>query len=415
LVSIGLWLHAKSSFTVIWVSPWLFVAQGFGILAITLISLNFALTTRWRIFEKLLGGLPEVYIAHKILGTTGILCGVLHLSFLLLHAYSYPSLYNLYLLPSTYWSLDYAKIALALFIILGIMAASRKIKYDLWKYYHKYMGLAFLFAALHVLTINSDVYKDELLRTWISILMGIGFFTFFYTKSLYKYIGPRYKYVVSDIEKLKGKVNVISMVPAKRRRIRYQPAQFVYVSFRSKEVHEEDHPFTIVSSTDDLTLKISPKEIGDYTSTLKNLKVSSEVVVWGPYGNYGDAFLKDNRDQIWIAGGIGVTPFISMMAYQKNHPKQAKKWFFYCTRASEDASYEEHVRAETKELGITLIQHYSNEKGYLTADYIKEHVPDIHDKVILLCGPPRMMAKIIKQLIKAGVKRSDIIFERFSM
>ena len=94
----------------------------------------------------------------------------------------------------------------------------------------------------------------------------------------------------------------------------YKPGQFVFIRFLLsgvKELPSEWHPFSISSAPGEDKLAISVKALGDYTNALPKLKQGCIVEIEGAYGKFTYTNFK-NRDQIWIAGGIGVTPFTSM-------------------------------------------------------------------------------------------------------
>lgn len=192
IIGLGLWLNSKSNLQMFFYSPWMFVAQAFGILAITFLSLNFVFTTRLRIIEKMFGGLDQVYKFHRIVGICGFSFAVAHPAFFMVHSISYPILFKYYLLPGAVWPLNYARIAFCLFVLLIVLTSIKRIPYHIWKFTHQFMGLAFLFAALHVLTIKSDVKDNFMLRSWMIGLMSLGVISFIYTKLLYRFLGSKH-------------------------------------------------------------------------------------------------------------------------------------------------------------------------------------------------------------------------------
>src|SRR6185436_3048157 len=84
------------------------------------------------------------------------------------------------------------------------------------------------------------------------------------------------------------------------------------LSIRAGEISNQFHPFSITSAPAERTLRITVKAIGDYTNALRRLlDEGAEAIVEGPFGSFSNAGLPQPR-QIWAAGGIGVTPFLSM-------------------------------------------------------------------------------------------------------
>ena len=101
------------------------------------------------------------------------------------------------------------------------------------------------------------------------------------------------------------------MVPAGRP-MAFLPGQFVFVDFHQDGISAETHPFSIASTPGQTTLEVVVRSLGDYTSRLMGLKPGAMARVEGPFGRF-TYHRHRNRDQIWIAGGIGITPFMSMV------------------------------------------------------------------------------------------------------
>lgn len=393
-------------------SPWLFLAQISGLLAVTYLSLTIFFTMRLACTRTLFGGLQKNYKIHRRLAKFSILFLSLHVAFLLIHSFLYSSLFAIYFLDFNNWSINFGRIGFITFLVLFIVTYVQPIPYHIWKRSHEFMGLAFVFVAFHVLTIHSDVSRNMLLKTWVIFVVMVGFCSYIYTRFLYRYLGSVSKYVVTDIDKLKGKCCIIHLKPVDKP-IENLPAEFVFISFLSKSVGREMHPFTIISCCKEQEMRIAVKEVGDHTSKFRNLTIGTKARVWGPYGFFWKKFLEDEHDQVWIAGGIGITPFLGMISYQKGHPLQAKKWLFYCTNNPEEASFDEYLVAETENLNITLIQHFSDIQGFFSADILKSEVPDLNDKVFMICGSQQMQDSIFQVLHEQGVRNSNIVFEDF--
>lgn len=414
IVSLFLWLYSKTSFAMFFYTPWIFIAQGLGVITVMLISVNFILATRVKPLRRAFMNLENLYRVHKNTGISAMVFAILHFVAFMIHSISFPSLFYFYLVPGDYWSLNYARAALFLYILLVVLSVIRSIPYHIWKWTHQFMVLALVFTFLHVWTINSDVSKDMFLRYWLLGWTSVALVSYGYIKLVYPLLGNRNLHVVKEIKELKGKVFQIKMAPLNKP-LKYLPSQYIFVSFLCKELGKELHPFTLTSIQEDGTLEIAPKEIGDYTKKFHLLKAGTKVRVWGPYGSFSDEYLKDESEQVWISGGIGATPFLGMISHERLHKTQEKKWFFYCCRNEEEATFDKVFRKMTSGQNITLIEHYSDDQGYLTYDWIKEHVPDLKNKKFLICGPPPMKYKLIDCLLDEGIYLSNIVHEDFNL
>jgi len=116
--------------------------------------------------------------------------------------------------------------------------------------------------------------------------------------------------VVNKIE-FHREVRVLALdVQIKGRWSGHESGQFVFVTF---DASEGAHPFTISSAwTGDGHMQFLIKDLGDYTKVLPaTLKVGDPVKIEGPYGRFN--FSGTRRRQIWVGGGIGVTPFVARL------------------------------------------------------------------------------------------------------
>jgi len=94
--------------------------------------------------------------------------------------------------------------------------------------------------------------------------------------------------------------------------LQFNPGQFVFISFNQESL-SESHPFPISSGPDENLLRITIKNLGDYTKTLtEKLQKGTIAKIEGPYGVFSYKNTP-NENQIWIAGGIGITPFVSFI------------------------------------------------------------------------------------------------------
>ncbi|WP_425287451.1 hypothetical protein [Paramesorhizobium deserti] len=169
----------------------------------------------------------------------------------------------------------------------------------------------------------------------------------------------------------------------------HKPGQF---AFATSDRSEGAHPYTIASGWNDEKPLITfvTKELGDHTSRLREkLRVGQDVKIEGPYG----CFTFDNGQprQIWIGGGIGITPFIAAMkhiAQQGLHPDRAHPVIdLFHTTAEYDGTAIAKLRADAKAADIRLHVLVDARDGFLSGERIRKEVPEWRDASIWFCGP----------------------------
>lgn len=153
------------------------------------------------------------------------------------------------------------------------------------------------------------------------------------------------------------------------------------------------------------------KSVGDFTGELPQVAVGSLARIEGPYG----AFLRGgaaHRRQVWIAGGIGVTPFLSIA--RSIEPGDYDIDFYYCTTDAEAAVFldEFEVLAE-RHPSMRVLPVPEDELGFLSAGDVRRLSGDLSSVEIYLCGPPKMIAALTRQLDDLGVSPERLHHEDF--
>lgn len=414
IIPVGLWLSVmplelrfvNSSASLI------SLGQIFGLAGMAMFALSFVLSCRLKMLEDYFGGMNKLYIAHHICGGVAFILLLLH-PLLLATSYIPISLKAAaeLLVPSNNWQVNLGIAALILMMSLLIFTFFVNLPYQVWRLTHKFLGVAFFFGALHAFFIPSDISRNVFLRNYMLTLIGIGLVCYMFRSVLGRIFVYRYTYFIKAVNLLNPYVVEIVMTP-KKRQMKFQPGQFVYIGFNQKGLHEV-HPFSISSAPHDVEMTLTLKSAGDFTSSLGLLKIGTAAKIEGPYGKFV-YYLYKNPRQVWIAGGIGITPFISM-ARSLNDPHYHVD-FYVLARDTDDAVYlKEAVLAEARFPNLRIIPYFSAIKGRLTAVDIEKQSGDLSDKEIFICGPPPMMYNLKQQLIILGVKASHIHTEEFTM
>ena len=310
-----------------------------GIAGLVLYAVNLLLAARTRWMESFFGGLNRVYIAHHITGGVALILLIFHPLFLAAKLLSFDNLTTLreaalFLLPHTIPKdaslMDFQEasainagiVAFTGMVALLVLTFFVKLPYRLWLFTHKFLGVAFMFSGLHVVFISSDISRDIVLKLYLLAWIAVGLGAFLYRTLMNNVFVRRSPYRLLEVREMPG--NVVSLtLEAIGKPIDYKPGQFIFIRFlfsESEGVIREAHPFSIASSPREHNLRLLVKSLGDFTTNLKNLKVGTIAEIEGAYGKFTFTRFGVNP-QVWIAGGIGVTPFLSMArSYDEKSP-----------------------------------------------------------------------------------------------
>lgn len=385
-----------------------------GLLGMALFSLNLILASRLKFLDKYFYGLDKVYNYHRATGAIAFSLLLFHPLFLVVK-YVQISLRSaaLFLLPFTGDpAITYGIIALILMIALMSVTFYIKLKYQNWKISHKFMVAVFVFAILHTLYISSDISRDAVLRFYILALACLGLAAGFYRSFLSKFLNNNFTYKIIGLNRLNRSMVEIELKPTGRM-IKFQAGQFVFLSFKAAGLNQEIHPFTIASSPREENLKFVIKALGDYTDRLENLRVGDLASVEGPFGKFSYKNVA-NKNQVWLAGGVGITPFLSMAGDLRD--SDCKIDLYYCTKDKAEAVLLERLA------GLSLANHNfkirswcSVDSGRINAEKIAELSQGLAGKDIFICGPAPFMESLEEQFLEMKIPASSIHWENFNL
>ncbi len=413
VVTLVLFLLSKVDQGTVLTNRWLVSSQLLALWGAVLMSLTMILSGKIWFVENLFGGYDKVYRVHHRLGMVAFILLISHP--ILLALGQMPKLGNglKYLLPTTNLIYSAGVASLYLLTVLLILTVGVKLPYQWWKATHQLMGTVMFLAIAHVMFIESDVSRFWPLKWWMLGLMAFGLGVCWYYKILYPKFGPNFYYKVKRVAE-GAKVVEIEVEPEEKRTIRFLPGQFALVTFESKGLLKESHPFSFASSPDSKIIRFGIKKLGDYSSKLGGVRVGDRVRLQGPYGKFGEKFFEE-KEVVAISGGIGITPFIGLLEYEANHPRNRKIYFFSSDRQEDDNP--ELIRLKNLVLKNRNIEYFKflTLKGErLTAVEVAQKAEPIEEKNIFICGPFEMTRSLWKEFIKMGVDKERIYFEDFS-
>jgi predicted ferric reductase len=393
------------------------IGQVLGMVGMAMFALNLVLSARLKWLEGLFGGMNKVYIAHHILGGLAFVLLLLHPLFIVakyIPNAAMQAVKMLFLLSPT-WDVRFGVIALMLMILFLVLTFFVKLPYHIWKWTHKFMGLAFFFASLHVLLIPSDVTQVAILKYYMFFLVVLGFAAIFYRTVLGFYFVPKLEYVVEEIRTVNPSIIEIVMKPKDEKHcMRYTPGQFIFIGFPNNKGLEEVHPFSLSSQPEGVCISIGVKALGDYTAHVKELKAGDRAIIEGPFGRTSYKYYK-TKEQIWVAGGIGITPFLGMARSLKPEDDYKVDLYYSAVSLPDAAFNDELVRIAETNPNFRLIPWYGKEKGFLSAEAIIKESGGVLGKEIFICGPPGMMKALKDQFGKWKVPVARVHSEEFSM
>jgi predicted ferric reductase len=398
-------------------------------------ALNLVLGARLRPVESLFGGLDAMYKAHRLNGQVAFVLLLAHVVLILASRATISTDTALDLLgPSAGWTVFAGVLAFGALTVAVFLTLFVRLGHEVFVYVQRSFGFVFLVACYHVFTTPGAKDDSPALEYYMAGLATLGIGAFAYRSLFGNVLVRRRRYRVVVVNRLDEFVTEIVMEPLERP-LAFTPGQFVFVNFRSLalsdgfhpfelslrrrifsiragEISNQFHPFSITSAPGERTLRITVKAVGDYTRALRRLETGDEAIVEGPYGSFSDRNVP-NRRQIWTAGGIGVTPFLSM-ARNLDSRDGLSVDFYYCVEHEEEAHFLdelEEIAGARDDFRVVLVPR--DREGFLTAERVARANADLSSADVLICGPPAMIDSLRSQLEVAGMPRGRIQAEEF--
>lgn len=385
-------------------------SQYLGCFALIAMGITQLFATRFGWLETVFGGLDRIYVQHKWLGISALVAVVLH-------DLIDPEMRGLgreTALADLAESLgEFSYYGLLILVAITIITF---IPYHLWRWTHKLMGGFFALSAFHFTFIMKPFAISDPQGLYVFGFCVLGIAAYIYTLVPERFRRRAKPYTISHVEK-SGDAVAVTMLPDKRG-FSYRPGQFAFVSFNVPGL-EEIHPFTISKAPDDSgSLRFTIKPLGRYTGQLANqLKVGERAEVHGPYGHFGNS--RGKAPRIWIAGGIGITPFaaLSQDLAKKPEDMNAPTHLFYCVKNRISAPHIDDLEALAKERSdFTLHLVESVNGNRLNAEQIQLSVGDILKNArVSFCGPASMRESLKRDLVSSGLSSRRFAYEEFEI
>jgi len=217
-------------------------------------------------------------------------------------------------------------------------------------------------------------------------------------------------------------VKILSIVPVTHNVNRYRlekPANYQFVSGQATEVSinkeewkNERRPFTFTCLNDDEYLEFTIKSYTDHdgvTNELSKLKEGDELIireVWGAIAYKGEGY--------FIAGGAGVTPFISILRQLKKDNQLNGNKLFFSNKTSDDIILKDEFDEMLKDnvhYTITREKNTTYDNRYIDKNFLKSEITDF-TKQFYVCGPDKMVSDITAILKELNADPESVIFEK---
>ena len=312
-----------------------------------------------------------------------------------------------------------ATVAGLLFVGIGIVsarAARRRMRYETWYYLHFYTYLATALAFSHQFATGAEFIHNRPARVfWSAMYLAVAAAIVWY-----RFVVPvrqafrHHMRVHSVYEEAPG---VVSVVVTGRHldELRAEAGQFFRWRFLTRDLWWAANPYSLSAAPRGKQLRITVKDLGEHSSSLRRLRPGTRVVAEGPYGAMTSR-RRRRRKVLLIAGGIGITPLRALFETLPGHGRHVR--LIYRVSRESDVVFREELAqiARRRNAKLHLLTGSRAQLGYdpLSATALSMNIPDLREHDVYVCGSDAMAEAVIANLRRAGVPSRQIHHESFT-
>jgi predicted ferric reductase len=305
---------------------------------------------------------------------------------------------------------------------MALWRTQLRIRYETWHVTHILLAVIAVAAGIFHMLGWSVYFEDPWKRAlWIGLtLFWVGLLL--YVRVVKPLFVLRRPYRITEVRKERGDTWTLVMQPEGHAGFKFRPGQFGWLTVWGGPFKITGHPFSFSSSAavSDGRVEMSIRNLGDFTNKIGEVPVGRRVFIDGPYGAFTIGNPADMH--VLIAGGVGITPMISMLRTLADRGDERPVMLFYGSKDWESITFREELDALEGRLDLRLVhvlenppEGWTGERGYITADVFRRHLePPYAAHEYFICGPGVMMDAIETAIGELKVPISKYHSERYS-
>jgi len=395
-----------------------------GFVALSVLGLQFALAARFSRASAPFG-IDAVLRYHREISFLAVLAAFGHPVLLFVAADRYRVLLHIASAPLRAQLAWLSVAALATLMGTSIWRRALRISYPVWHVLHSVLGVLIVVAGLgHAFLV--DHYFSE---PWVRLVWALYGAAFLWLAVWVRLVKPlrlwRRPWRVAEVRPEPGGSVTIGLEPAHRHgghMLRFRAGQFAWIITGRTPFTLTYHPFSMSSSALRSRVEFTIKQVGRFTSTVRWLEVGDKVYIDGPHGSFT---MEQNPGlgYVFVAAGVGVTPFLSMLSTMADRGDQRPIWLFLGNSSEAQITGSRQLARLEGRLNLSVVhvisrpsETWTGERGRIDGALLDRHLPE-HRKSLqyFICAREEMVDSVERSLCALDVPAERIHSERFGM
>jgi predicted ferric reductase len=392
-----------------------------GFVAILMMAIQFVLIGRFQSMSAPFG-IDTLLRYHRHIAAIALAFVVLHSLMLVVHD---PALFAWYDPIGGTWASRTGAWALYAFVLLTLLSIFRqqlRLGYEAWRASHTVLGIVALVSALvHVHLAGR--YVTTAWKEWLIVAICVAMVgAYAYVRLVRPALLRRAPYTVTEVRPERGRVWSLALRANGHPGMRFLPGQYGYLKLGSPYSLDE-HPFSFSSSSEQPgRLEFAIKELGDFTDRIGQVPPGTTAFVDGPHGSFSTD-LTPAPGYVFIAGGIGIAPFMSLLRSLADRRDPRPVLLFYGEKRWDDVAFREELDELKERLKLDVVvvldephEGWEGETGFVTEAVLRRHLPrEGFERHVFICGPNPMIDALERALVACGVPERNVTAERFDL
>lgn len=404
---------------------WRDLSVGLAFCGLAMMGLQFVLTARFKVLKAPYGS-DIVYFFHRQISFVTIFLIACHPILLFIFEPKLLGLLNLWTAP---WAARFGVSAIILMVFLiglSIWRKNLRLEYDRWRIGHGILAiLVMIFALIHVemrgYYLNS-VWKQTFWAVYVLFWIGV----LAWVRLIKPFLLVQKPYLIEEVIQERGNAWTVALRPEGHSGLRFIPGQFAWITLFGSPFTDHEHPFSFSSSAEEHgKISFTIKSLGDFTSKINDLKSGQIAYIDGPFGAFSVDRHPLAREFVFVAGGIGITPIMSMLRTLADRNDIRPITLLYANKTLDSVTFYDEIETLKERLTLKVIHvlespptGWTGEQGFITTSMLLKYLPKNHSPnecEIFICGPTPMMNAVEKNLSMIKIPYGDFHSERFDM